>query len=520
MYKVLLADDEQIVLEGLTQCIAWKKLDLHLVGTAMDGLAASALIEEHLPDIVITDIRMPGRSGLELIERYSTQMPSIRFVILSGYDEFDFASRAMSHGIKHYLLKPCDEQEVEKVLQEVTDELQREEQAALFLEETQKQLVKVLPHAKEMFFREATLAQFYTVDKIKSYQQLFGIEGESFRLMVLQPDNPTDYVEKFSLKKITEEILEPGTIIISTIMQDQVCLLVKEQPMEEQIEEIQRIKHNYARYFDSTFSATVTDAGPLEELRRLYQQAETCLSHRFYLGENALILPSDLPKLAGGVLLGFEMKELQTAVQNGDSRTAEEQLSLFFRTMERKELPDKIIEGKSMELFIEVLSQNDMERMSDSIDQFLQAKNKKGVRVLEQFLRNEILRLAENNLEQVQQQHNHLVEQVIRCIEENIAHPDLSLHWIATQILYMNSDYLGRLFLKETGERFSQYLLTKRMELAKELIEDSSKDMKIYEIARAVGFPKNPQYFSQIFKKYTGVSPKDYEKQISQRIKE
>ena len=100
----------------------------------------------------------------------------------------------------------------------------------------------------------------------------------------------------------------------------------------------------------------------------------------------------------------------------------------------------------------------------------------------------------------------------MECVEGNLSNQELSLGWIAGQILYVNSDYLGRLFYRETGEYFSQYLLRCRMERAKELIENSPEALKIYEISDQVGIAENPQYFSQLFKKYTGMTPSAYQK--------
>ena len=102
-----------------------------------------------------------------------------------------------------------------------------------------------------------------------------------------------------------------------------------------------------------------------------------------------------------------------------------------------------------------------------------------------------------------------LIRDTINIIDENIENENLSLRWLAGTILYTNVDYLGKLFKKETGKNFSHYVMEKRMEMAKDLIIEGKKD-RIYEVAEKVGYGSNSQYFSQVFKKYTGVSPLEY----------
>ena len=135
MYRVIIADDERIIREGISQKINWKRLNLELVDLAENGKDAYEKIIEKKPDIVITDIKMPGMNGLELIDKVIKNYKNIRFIILSGYDEFEFAKKAMKHGIKHYLLKPTDEDEISKVLKAVKKDIKDEEEKQLFLNE-------------------------------------------------------------------------------------------------------------------------------------------------------------------------------------------------------------------------------------------------------------------------------------------------------------------------------------------------------------------------------------------------
>ena len=127
MYKVLLADDERIILEGISNVIDWKSLDTELVATARNGIEAYEKIAEHRPHIVISDIRMPGMNGLELAEKVRADFPDTQFIVLSGFSEFEYARCAMQYGVKNYLLKPCNEADIIETVNSTINDIKQKE---------------------------------------------------------------------------------------------------------------------------------------------------------------------------------------------------------------------------------------------------------------------------------------------------------------------------------------------------------------------------------------------------------
>ena len=123
MIKLLIVDDEKIIRETLSKHIPWESLGVRVIGTAQDGLEAYDIIMDEYPDIVITDIKMPGLSGLELLQRIKRLHPEVEFIVLSGYGEFEFAREAMQFGVRHYLLKPFKEALIIQTVKEVIEEL-------------------------------------------------------------------------------------------------------------------------------------------------------------------------------------------------------------------------------------------------------------------------------------------------------------------------------------------------------------------------------------------------------------
>lgn len=116
MLSLIIADDEQIIRDSISSIVDWASLDIELIGVCKDGFEAYNMIIDENPDIAITDIMMPGLNGLQLVERSRAMNAATEFIILSGYQEFDFAKQALKYEVRDYLLKPCNENEIINVL--------------------------------------------------------------------------------------------------------------------------------------------------------------------------------------------------------------------------------------------------------------------------------------------------------------------------------------------------------------------------------------------------------------------
>lgn len=126
MYQVVIIDDNVVLLKSLTRSVDWTALRCRCAGTAADGISGKALIERVRPDMILVDIRMPGMDGLEMIKRTRHIQPHCKVVILTGYEQFDYAKKALSLGVDEFLLKPVDIQELTRVLSGLVRKLDRE----------------------------------------------------------------------------------------------------------------------------------------------------------------------------------------------------------------------------------------------------------------------------------------------------------------------------------------------------------------------------------------------------------
>ena len=147
MYKLLLVDDEPIIREGLVQMIDWKKLDLVLTASCPDALTALDSMTDDMPDILLSDIRLPGMSGLDLVARAVELHPMLQTILLSGYDTFQYAQQALKYGVREYLLKPCARDELESALQRACQAVDRQRQHTLYLYEERRRRIRELAQA-------------------------------------------------------------------------------------------------------------------------------------------------------------------------------------------------------------------------------------------------------------------------------------------------------------------------------------------------------------------------------------
>src|SRR5699024_889371 len=149
MYKVLLVDDERMILDGISKIVDWNSQGVELIGKAMNGIEAIDFIKKNLPDIVITDITMPGLDGIGLVSKTKDQYPDIKWVFLSGFSEFEYARQAMRYGVKHYLLKPCNEEQISDALYEIVQEKKSEEEAIEYFQSIEEDARKLYHHEYE-----------------------------------------------------------------------------------------------------------------------------------------------------------------------------------------------------------------------------------------------------------------------------------------------------------------------------------------------------------------------------------
>ena len=515
MCRVLIVDDERIIREGIATVIPWEKYGYTLAGTAGNGEEAYELIKKEAIDIVISDIKMPGMDGLQLIAKVKEEQPEIEFIVLSGYSEFEFARTAMQYGVKYYLLKPCNEEEILAVLEELRNAIEQRRRNSAYLEKVKQDLERIKPQLKAQFLKEFVTNQFSFAQEWEYYRDLLGLkETGPVRLLLCRVEGRFEFEYLFALKQTAEEILGEGLVFLSTTIGEELLLLIKDLAMEELLALVETVKETFCNNYGRDMTVAISESGEWKTTPLLYREAREYLKHRFYLGEGSIITKKDIGlDQAEEANLIFDFEQFGYIVKSGNTEEVEVRLAEFFRQLEAATREISGAKIHCLELFSTIIRYSAGEKMNDYLKQLVAFEEFTTLEQIHQFIQEIALEITTANYADNAQRYSRQVQKVVALVEENLANENLSLKWLAQEMLYMNVDYLGKLFKKEMNERFSDYLIRLRIEKAKEMLEKS--DSKVFEIAKAVGFGDNAQYFSQVFKKHTGYTPSDYKKLFS-----
>jgi two-component system response regulator YesN len=519
MFKVLLVDDERVILDGISRFVNWQALGTELAGTARNGLEALEFITNHQPDIVITDILMPGMDGLELVAKVRAMELPVQFIMLSGFSDFEYARQAIRYGVKEYLLKPCNEETIARAITEVIQDLEQLQHKERFMERLQAEFRQALPHAREQLFKEFVTNKTYGKRDWERYRGLLGIRSDDakVRLILFELEDSHEYEHLFALKNIALDILGHEQLLLSTTIGPQVILLVEDE--EAQISDhlysrIDQIKRIFYEYYKIDTSIALSEGGLISEARRMFREAQSLISHRFYLEESIMITKHDVVNFeesrtnSEDIDVQIDEERLGMLIKAGRTDEVQAMIGDYFERLANWRMDANMTKTYAITLYLSII-RHDPERTKHLMAEIASLDSIHTLTGLQSFVEKAALEIASRNYESTRHKHSSIIRKVLEIIQNNLGNPELSLNSVAQEMLYMNADYLGKLFKKETGEKFSNYVTRLRMEKAIEMIT-SSDDAKIFEIAESLGYGDNPQYFSKVFKKYTGFTPSEF----------
>lgn len=482
LYTLLIVDDEEIEREGMAQFIPWDSYEMKVVSTARNGAEGLEKIAKYRPDLAIVDIKMPVMNGIEMIRQAREQYPDMTFVVLSGYGDYEFTSQAMELGVRHYILKPCDESKMIPVLNKAFAELEetRERNAHSEKMETEARLLK--PYAREQLFRDLLLGKAQASSGAR--QLLSGLGGEQRTVLLLdfRLKCGFDSLERYVVGNMLGDLLPDGTLLMTTGI-DRDVLVLTDAMAEPSVETaVQVLKKEFKRFETLPMLSSASRTGTLAELSVLFQQVQELLQLNPDENETALLRSSQNAALPETVNEIFDIRALRQA---GSYEELLRELALAFARIEAKNYRPRQRQ-QLCELAWKLLFE-DKAAPEDSLPAWADALT------------------SAWSLPQPDARSR----EIFLAIYENLSDPDFSLQTIAQQRLFMSEDHLRRIFSQMTGERFSAYLEHARITQAQRLLE-FQPDMKISRLAELVGYPLDGQYFSKVFRKICGVTPTEY----------
>lgn len=431
MLKIFLVEDESIMREGLRDNMPWQQFGYEFVGEAADGETALPLIRKTRPDVLLTDIKMPFMDGLSLSRIVAKEFPNMKIIILSGYDDFEYARQAIQIGVEQYILKPVTRETLKKVLSEVKDKIDSEREKKINMERIQSERREYELMSRRTFFEKVfsgrlSVQEIYTEMEKLSIQ----LEGPYFNLILVGTQRKAKGAgvasgnsQKFV--RCQDEMMHyfmrfPEYVIFNWNMNTYGILIKGEQDMMDSYTRraLQNITRIYSQIEDE-YDWHATQGTPVARLSLLsecYEEANHQLSLQYLAWRNP--------------------EETTTAAKNGENS-----------------------------------GNNGLQPKTDSDDIS-----------------------------------NAMLKKVLEYIEERYTDENFSLN-DAAKAANVSPNYFSAIFSQEMDMTFIEYVTKKRMDKAKKLLRQSKRSTA--DVAAEVGY-KDSHYFSYVFKKTQGCTPREY----------
>lgn len=495
MHKLLIVDDDASIRSGLIAMVPWEEFGIVVSGEADNGESALKLIDAVSPDIVITDIRMPKMTGLELIRQCRREGRRISFIIISGYDDFAYVKAAVRYNVHNYLLKPVSREELAQSLAEISTSRIREEYRA---ENTQimrttilnRLLNRRISHAE---FREK--AEFLNLDLLDS----------PLSLGIVQAKGGGE-------AGFPEDLLPGGMLSLQDREKRYVFIAPGEWDSRRWREALEPLLAHFLRTDPSTVLAVAASAVSYRDLHVSYERAVHILNTHFWDRGRVVLQETDLPDKEVGAPL-IEKAKLMEALQALDKEAVKGILRSQLTPCAEARLVEKsrifLMVVQILDTFLEVVRQRALPSypVSEKILRF--NENWKSFRTLTELL-DWLDSVSDDFLGILTRESrdggNRMVLWMKKTIRERFRE-SLSLKVLGAES-GRHPAYLGRVFSEKTGYTFTEYLLSYRLKHAAELLRKTP--YKISEIAGMVGFSGSENYFSTQFKNQFGVSPRNY----------
>jgi two-component system response regulator YesN len=521
MYKVFLAEDEIVVREGIRNNIPWDKSPYSLAGEAPDGEMALSMIQDIKPDILITDIRMPFMDGLALSRIVKKTLPWIKIIILSGHDEFEYAREAISLGVEEYLLKPVSSREMRKALDKIAARIDNEKENLLNIEKLKAQVRSSADTLRDRWLSDFMNGRIPAINAIEQGRE-HGVDLLARSYIVLMAGIAGEKEgQLITVKIILRSILEKYANSI-WFQENENCFVILLKEMSNNEEEsayaiAQAVTYEVER---NTDCKAIVGIGPevqrIGEAVKSFSVARKIVNHGIARGLSLIADSSLLSRDETGfdpMLLNIDgdmfltrlkyaakkdiaplITEYTKALRNNFS---ENQMLIFFIFGEIIVAASKIVEalgGDIKKIAPFSLNQDDIQCITDSWDIFFDK-----VKTL-------LFAVIEYRDAHTGGRYRSVIVKAREYIGRNFPSADISLYSTASHV-GISPNHLSTVFAQETGENFIEYLTRVRIEKAKQLLAETT--MKSADIAYETGF-NDPHYFSSIFKKNTGFSPREF----------
>ena len=532
MLKVFLVEDEFVIREGIKNNIEWESHGYEFCGEACDGELAFPMIQKLKPDIVITDIRMPFMDGLTLCRLIKKEMPWIEIIILSGYEEFEYAKEGINLGIAGYLLKPISGEELLKEIDKLSKEIENKQKEQEIKEKYEKEM-------EENYFQEKKALFQYLVTGDKTLEELLetahrleiDLSSIWYNIVLFKAQSEYHAYNEYSnsLMEIDKKIESlvgdnAAKVLVFDRNLEGKAFLFKADSEEElsqfQVDFFEKIRKIIADYKNIRYFGGIgTPVNRIRELPISFEKASHAFAHRYLVKDSLFFDIENIEQKTSLEKEEFDIGKInskqidrgkiQDFLKIGDKKEVVYFVDEFFKNLNadliKANLFWQYIIMDSYFCIVDFVEGLQMPRdeietpdMNSSLFQNAEGAKNYVVKIMQQAL---ILReKASKN------RYDDVVREVIEYIEKNYMDENLSLNLLASHVNF-SPNHLSTIFSQQTGQTLIKYLTDFRMNKAKELLRCTGKRSSV--VSTEVGY-KDPHYFSYLFKKTQGMTPTQY----------
>lgn len=541
MLKIFLAEDEVIVRETIKRMIPWEDLGFELVGEAADGEMALPLLLRQKPDLLITDIKMPFMDGLTLAKVAKKEIPGLKVVILSGYDDFSYAKQAINIGVEDYLLKPITKNALIERLTEIRSRYEHEKTQKEYYEKFHREMQAYEKNSSRDFF-EALVSGSMDMMEIYRRSEKLGLDivAEAYNVLIFTMNCEEDFSgqregysewEAESLELLEEFFSENTSAMLFCCNIFSYGVLIKGQKetigenTRSCVSEIQRIldRKEQKRQW---FVAAGEPVERLSQIQKSYYSASRAFSQRYLYDENILyydemasmekknVTEDDSTYLQKVDVNALNPAILQKFLSNGLLEETENFVKDYFYAIGQEPLESLVFRNyvtlnvrfsvmsflKEIGCDTRTLEQEDTEDVLSESSKSLE----NAIAYAEKIISQAIALRDQNS----GNKNRSILKTAVDFIDSHYMEEDMSLNK-AANAANVSANHFSALFSQNMGQTFIEYLTNLRMNKAKEYLRCTS--MRSSEIAGEIGY-KDAHYFSYLFKKTQGMTPSDYRK--------
>lgn len=522
MYQIFVVEDELLIRQSIRNAIEQMQGPYAFCGEASDGEMALSIMQDLMPDILLTDIRMPFLDGFELIRYAKEMMPWLKTVIISGFDDFQFAQKAISLGVDRYLLKPVRPAELKKTIEEIAARIEKEKTERGFAADSQLSRNDVSTALRQHFMRQLLFGGGNTAALIEQARALnIDMIRAHYLVTVCYFDDPDPDIPRLR-STVNDSLASEKEILFDFTAADQMTLLCWDNDAETLNERVYRLVNILQHELKEICPVITTVVGSavdrLGGISDAYKTAANLLKRVSAVAAGQVVnagdtaqITADIVKYSGPFGEDFQDKLLRSGVQDVPALVDEE-----LSSPEGEQFDSMLTRYYAlinlMRMAVQIITRNTpgaqekdiAAKLSETHDIFVSS----GSRATFRQTATELLSSALMSRHEApsEMKYSHVISRAEQYVKENFCDPDISLISVARYV-GMSAAHFSTVFSQTTGRPFISYLTNLRVERAKELLRDTA--MRLSDIAMEIGY-NEPNYFSHVFRKTEGMTPKEY----------